>query len=292
MLKLTRTGIGLLTRQYRSVLHKCWLMNVGLFALGAATITAPASAQAEVAVLTSTLDKISAESMAYLSGSHATYVLKTTKGSNTNSIIIGGTTYYYTPAETDAATNTKLVNLANTGGAALVSSTSEPTNYVFKKDNGDNAEFYEDLMLLDSDKYFDKLPLSAIRYDAMMSFSQNRELRQKNIRVLNSISDELLDKMTRNENKKGHFAYIGGFLRTVDFDERVAHLEKYRTESPQLFNAMSKQAILDYLSDSDMYTEGLETRNDFIDSLYGITDKDKETAMIINFPADDEPKSE
>ena len=45
MLKLTRTGIGLLTRQYRSVLHKCWLINVGLFGLIAtATITSPTSA--------------------------------------------------------------------------------------------------------------------------------------------------------------------------------------------------------------------------------------------------------
>ena len=33
MLKLTKTGIGLLTRQYRSVLKKCWLINVG-FILG------------------------------------------------------------------------------------------------------------------------------------------------------------------------------------------------------------------------------------------------------------------
>ena len=31
MLKLTRTGLGLLTRQYRSVLRKCWLINVGLW---------------------------------------------------------------------------------------------------------------------------------------------------------------------------------------------------------------------------------------------------------------------
>ena len=31
MLKLTRTGIGLLTRQYRSVLKKCFLINAGLF---------------------------------------------------------------------------------------------------------------------------------------------------------------------------------------------------------------------------------------------------------------------
>ena len=32
MLKLTKTGIGLLTRQYRSVLKKCWLINLGIFA--------------------------------------------------------------------------------------------------------------------------------------------------------------------------------------------------------------------------------------------------------------------
>ena len=32
-MKLTRTGIGLLTRQYRSVLRKCFLINVGLYAL-------------------------------------------------------------------------------------------------------------------------------------------------------------------------------------------------------------------------------------------------------------------
>ena len=34
MLKLTKTGIGLLTRLYRSVLQKCWLINIGVWALG------------------------------------------------------------------------------------------------------------------------------------------------------------------------------------------------------------------------------------------------------------------
>ena len=33
MLKLTKTGIGLLTKQYRSVLRKCLLLNLGIFAL-------------------------------------------------------------------------------------------------------------------------------------------------------------------------------------------------------------------------------------------------------------------
>ena len=31
MMRLTRTGIGLLTAQYRSVLRKCFLINAGLF---------------------------------------------------------------------------------------------------------------------------------------------------------------------------------------------------------------------------------------------------------------------
>ena len=46
MLKLTKTGIGLLTRQYRSVLRKCWMINVGLFALGAAMM--PNEAEADI----------------------------------------------------------------------------------------------------------------------------------------------------------------------------------------------------------------------------------------------------
>ena len=44
MLKLTKTGIGLLTRQYRSVLRKCWLLNLGLFTLGAAMVPNEAEA--------------------------------------------------------------------------------------------------------------------------------------------------------------------------------------------------------------------------------------------------------
>ena len=33
MLRLTRTAVGLLTAQYRSVLKKCWAINVGVFGL-------------------------------------------------------------------------------------------------------------------------------------------------------------------------------------------------------------------------------------------------------------------
>ena len=44
MLKLTKTGIGLLTRQYRSVLKKCRLINVGVFALSAVILPKDANA--------------------------------------------------------------------------------------------------------------------------------------------------------------------------------------------------------------------------------------------------------
>jgi len=37
MLKLTKTGIGLLTKQYRSVLRKCLLLNLGLFLFSTST---------------------------------------------------------------------------------------------------------------------------------------------------------------------------------------------------------------------------------------------------------------
>ena len=48
MLRLTRTAIGLLTAQYRSVLRKCWAINVGIFALGAmATTILPSDAYAQ-----------------------------------------------------------------------------------------------------------------------------------------------------------------------------------------------------------------------------------------------------
>ena len=50
MMKYTKTAIGLLTRQYRSVLKKCWLINVGLFALGAPVIAAITASDAEAAV--------------------------------------------------------------------------------------------------------------------------------------------------------------------------------------------------------------------------------------------------
>ena len=43
-MKYSKSALGLLTAQYRSVLKKCWLINVGLFALGAVTTANTANA--------------------------------------------------------------------------------------------------------------------------------------------------------------------------------------------------------------------------------------------------------
>lgn len=87
LLRLTRTGIGLLTRQYRSVLKKCWLINVGLFTAG--VVLASNEVVAEVSAMESTLDKICGESLSYLSNPHQTYDLVTTKGDNTIGSFVG-----------------------------------------------------------------------------------------------------------------------------------------------------------------------------------------------------------
>ena len=46
-MKYSKSAIGLLTAQYRSVLKKCWMINVGLFALMGATFATPAEAQVD-----------------------------------------------------------------------------------------------------------------------------------------------------------------------------------------------------------------------------------------------------
>ena len=48
MIKLTKTGLGLLTAQYRSVLKKCRLINLGLFAAAAMSIMIPNKAEATI----------------------------------------------------------------------------------------------------------------------------------------------------------------------------------------------------------------------------------------------------
>lgn len=55
-MRYTRTALGLLNAQYRSVLKKCFLINMGVFACGAA-----ASAADAAVTLSPTLDWVKTE---------------------------------------------------------------------------------------------------------------------------------------------------------------------------------------------------------------------------------------
>ena len=89
-MKYTRAALGLLNAQYRSVLKKCFLINLGLFALGANVSTADAAV-----TLSPTLDglKTEAQNSKAVKG---TYELNTTSG--TAKVTINKKKYYFTPS--------------------------------------------------------------------------------------------------------------------------------------------------------------------------------------------------
>ena len=66
MLRLTRTAIGLLTAQYRSVLRKCWAINVGVFSLMGKVAASVAKGAADT--IGGTLNGYGINVMAYMLG--------------------------------------------------------------------------------------------------------------------------------------------------------------------------------------------------------------------------------
>ena len=109
---------------------------MGLFGLGIASLS---TAAAEVAALSSTIDRISQESVAYLSGDHGQFTLRDSahkQASDTQSIIIGGVTYYYNPGS-----DTAIANLVKVGSAALTTVGATADNYVFT--DGTNYYIYD-----------------------------------------------------------------------------------------------------------------------------------------------------
>ena len=64
MLRLTRTAIGLLTAQYRSVLRKCWAINVGVFGLMGKAVASVAKGAADT--IGGTLNGYGINVMAYM----------------------------------------------------------------------------------------------------------------------------------------------------------------------------------------------------------------------------------
>lgn len=149
-----------------------------------------------------------------------------------------------------------------------------------------DKEFYEDMKALDSKKYFERLPVSTLKFDATMAFSYNREQRQANIQVLNSISEELLEKMAPSkEGRKGKFSHISDLLKTKNLAEKVADLETYKVQNPQMFSSLSAEAIMDYLTSSTFYSDSKATFDYFNEVLRTgeMPEEEKSTTEVIDF---------
>ncbi|MBQ9245311.1 hypothetical protein IJ182_03480 [bacterium] len=161
-----------------------------------------------------------------------------------------------------------------------------------KDNNNEHKEFYEDMMELDNEKFFARIPARTLKYDAMMSFTHDRDLRRKNIQVLNSISEELLEKMAPGKNgKKGCFATLNKLLKTSDLDERVSHLEEYRINSPKLFESLSKESVMDYLTNSTFYSDSKKQLDEFngicFEAVTGIPYEEPKPAEILPIKIDE-----
>lgn len=113
-MKYSRTAIGLLTAQYRSVLKKCLLINLGLYALGAVSAT-PANATEQVV---KTVGTVTVNNLATTNGTDAVtgYVGTVSSVNNTTN----ETVEVYTKNETDTLFATK--GVATTSANGLMSS--------------------------------------------------------------------------------------------------------------------------------------------------------------------------
>ena len=123
-MKYTRTALGLLNAQYHSVLKKCLLINLGLFALGAGVSTAAA------VTLSPTLDSLKEQAKDI--SPDASYTLhKLSSGENLPKdavkVTINKETYYFTPSsDTDL-----LQTLAGTSAGVITSEDGTPKSISF-----------------------------------------------------------------------------------------------------------------------------------------------------------------
>ena len=117
-MRYTRNALGLLNAQYRSVLKKCLLINLGLFALGASVSTAAA------VTLSPTLDSLKAEAQKS-KAVKGTYELNTTSG--TAKVTINQKTYYFTPS----SDKDLLQTLAGTSAGIITSKGGTPKSISF-----------------------------------------------------------------------------------------------------------------------------------------------------------------
>ena len=127
-MRYTRTALGLLNAQYRSVLKKCFLINMGLFACGAA-----ASAADAAVTLSPTLDGLKTEAQKTGAVSSEVYTLtKLNDGGivpeGKATVRIGGSVYYFSPK---AGENAKLLSILAGTPVASVDNAANPNEIKF-----------------------------------------------------------------------------------------------------------------------------------------------------------------
>ena len=131
-MKYTRAALGLLNAQYRSVLKKCFLINLGLFALGAGISTADAAV-----TLSPTLDGLKTEAQKTGAVSSDAYTLtKLTDGATVPegqaAVKIGGSVYYFSPNDGE---NAKFLSILAGTSAASLDNAANPTTISFNANN-------------------------------------------------------------------------------------------------------------------------------------------------------------
>ena len=131
-MKYTRNALGLLNAQYRSVLKKCLLINLGLFALGAGVPTANATV-----TLSPTLDSLKAEAQKAGTVSSEAYTLTKLNDGDTvpegkAAVRIGKNVYYFSP---NTGEDAKLLSILAGTPVASVDNVANPSTIKFDVTN-------------------------------------------------------------------------------------------------------------------------------------------------------------
>lgn len=114
-MRYTKSALGFLNAQYRSVLKKCFLINLGLFALGAGVSTADATV-----TLSPTLDNLKEQAKDI--SLDASYTLTKILTEGAAKVTINKETYYFTPS----SNKDLLQTLAGTSAGIITSESGTP----------------------------------------------------------------------------------------------------------------------------------------------------------------------
>ena len=103
-------------------------------------------------------------------------------------------------------------------------------------------EYLDIIKQLDSDKFFKRIPAKALNFDLKICIGYlDKEQMEKNVQVLNGMSDELLAKI-------GKFHTLKNILASDTLEQDVQRFEDELKKNPEGFKFIEKQDILDVLA--------------------------------------------